>query len=208
MANPDSSQATSAELKKQLEEQTRMMASETATSPKEEETQEFTEETEETVETEQTGESEEEETEEPEKETESKTETKSKAEEPLYKIKVRGEERELPLEKIIALAQKNEHADLKLQELNQREEEINRRERSLVTPQPPVDQAKAKEELFKNLEENPFGTLGMLFNTFVESKDALTKEERRKDREFEKARSNVDSESWQVIKPIYDGYRE
>lgn len=212
----DSSKVTSADLRKQIMEQTQALA-DAATSHTaiagdvviEEEP-----ETEETEKTEQAEEQEDEETKSEETETSEEDETKSPKKEPLYKLKVQGEIEDVTLERLIALAgqerareKKNDRVSTKERELAEREQRLAERERKIQHPQN-VDMEKAAEEFWQTAAKDPFGTLGMLVKTVVQNERNQESEQKKADRSFEREKEEEDAALWKVAKPIYDRFRD
>lgn len=220
MANPESSQVTSDDLRKRIDEQTRMLM-DAATSPtatRDDSPEEFDAQTEETEKTEQTEEAETKETEETQAETETEAETKPEVKETLHKLKVLGEEEELPLERILALAQierarekKNERVAPKEKELAEREQRLSERERQIKGLQEETgwSRKKADEWFDKQIEEQgATATLSSMIMAGVRTILDQDKAEQKNERAFEKSKLEEEPDIWKSAKPIYEEYRE
>jgi len=205
----DNSQGTSsAEMKKLIEEQTQAMLDE-VTSPTAIPGDKVVElDTEETETTEQTEEASAEETETKEEETTEEVETPPKKTETLHKLKVEGKEEEWPYEKVIAFAQQGRFLEKEKQRLNEERRKMDEERSKIPQPQQMIDPAKAKEAFFNALAEDPFGTLGMAYKTLQSNEQAATAEEKRAERAFINSRKEADPETWEIIKTIYEGFRE
>lgn len=199
MAVADSSLDTlsSADLKKQLDEQTSNLEEAEPEETEEAEAVEQTEETEEEA-TEETTSEEEETTEEP-----PPKKKRDPKEEKLYKLKVEGKEELVPESKVIEYAQKGRFLE---RERQKQKEEL---ERLRKTEQPPqsFDKTKINEEFLKELQEDAFGTLVKFGNTLFEQREGQTREERRAERKFQ---SEMETEVpyWKDLRPIYEEFRD
>ena len=125
-----------------------------------------------------------------------------KEEKPLHRIKVEGKEEEIPYEKLIEFAQKGRHYE---KEMSKLKEERRRLQEASPTTTAPVNQmpmtAEAKEQFFKALADDPFGTLGTFLNMGLDMREKRTKEERQADRLYES--EQAENPLWDRIRPRY-----
>jgi hypothetical protein len=208
----DNSEGTSSlEMKKQIMEQTQAMLDAVTSDTAASEDVIVEPDTEETETTEQTEGEDAQETETKEEETTEEVETPPKKTETLHKLKVEGKEEEWPYEKVIAFAQQGRFLEKEKQRLNEERRKFEQESKN----QPPnivqhmqQDPVKAKEAFFNALAEDPFSTLGLAVQTMMQNTKQQEIQEKKTEREFISSRKESDPDTWDLVKPSYEQYRE
>jgi hypothetical protein len=143
-----------------------------------------------------------------EEETKPEVKEEPKAEK-LYKLKVKGKEKEVGEDQLIALAQQGEDYNLKMANLKKWEEDLKQKESaSPASPFGNMPIEKVNEFLIEELNKNPAMTLVNMMQMINEQKDNATKQERKNERDYKAKMAESFPELWSMIKSPYEDYRE